>query len=115
MVDKLDEAWRSRGIKNRMEFFRGALGHYLKELGAEDAAALFVDAATAASARVVMIVFAEVASAPADKPSRSVVMIRIALHFDWGDGLPKALTYAKYLNSCGSDPWREYCFRGYPI
>ena len=26
VVDKLDEAWRSRGIKNRMEFFRGALG-----------------------------------------------------------------------------------------
>jgi hypothetical protein len=24
VVDKLDEAWRSRGIKNRMEFFRGA-------------------------------------------------------------------------------------------
>jgi hypothetical protein len=41
VVDKLDEAWRSRGIKNRMEFFRGALCHYLKELGAEDAAALF--------------------------------------------------------------------------
>jgi hypothetical protein len=48
-VDKLDEAWRSRGIKNRMEFFRGALSHYLKELGAEDAAALFAnDAAVAA-------------------------------------------------------------------
>jgi metal-responsive CopG/Arc/MetJ family transcriptional regulator len=25
VVDKLDEAWRSRGIKSRMEFFRGAL------------------------------------------------------------------------------------------
>jgi metal-responsive CopG/Arc/MetJ family transcriptional regulator len=24
VVDKLDEAWRSRGIKNRTEFFRGA-------------------------------------------------------------------------------------------
>ena len=47
VVDKLDEAWRSRGIKNRMEFFREALGHYLKELGAEDAAALFADAAAA--------------------------------------------------------------------
>jgi metal-responsive CopG/Arc/MetJ family transcriptional regulator len=47
VVDKLDEAWRSRGIKNRMEFFRGALGHYLKELGAEDAAALFADATAA--------------------------------------------------------------------
>jgi len=49
VVDKLDEAWRSRGIKNRMEFFRGALSRYLKELGAEDAAALFAnDAAVTA-------------------------------------------------------------------
>ena len=47
VVDKLDEAWRSRGIKNRMEFFRGALGHYLRELGAEDTAALFADATAA--------------------------------------------------------------------
>lgn len=47
VVDKLDEAWRSRGIKNRMEFFRGALGHYLKQIGAEDAAALFADATAA--------------------------------------------------------------------
>jgi hypothetical protein len=46
-VDKLDEAWRSRGIKNRMEFFRGALGSYLKQLGAEDAAALFASATAA--------------------------------------------------------------------
>jgi hypothetical protein len=46
-VDKMDEAWRSRGIKNRMELFRGALGHYLKELGAEDAAALSADATVA--------------------------------------------------------------------
>jgi hypothetical protein len=46
-VDKLDEAWRSRGIKSRTEFFRGALGRYLKELGAEDVAALFVDATAA--------------------------------------------------------------------
>jgi hypothetical protein len=38
------QAWRSRGNKNRMEFFRGALGHYLKHLGAEDTAALFADA-----------------------------------------------------------------------
>jgi metal-responsive CopG/Arc/MetJ family transcriptional regulator len=43
VVDKLNEAWRSRGIKNRMEFFRGVLGSYLKQLGAEDAAALFAD------------------------------------------------------------------------
>jgi len=47
VVDKLDEAWRSRGIKNRMEFFRGALSHYLKELGAEEAAALFADTTAA--------------------------------------------------------------------
>lgn len=46
VVDKLDEAWRSRGIKSRTEFFRGALGHYLKELGAEEAAALFANVAT---------------------------------------------------------------------
>jgi hypothetical protein len=45
VVDKLDEAWRSRGIKNRSEFFRGALGHSLKHIGAEEAAALFADAA----------------------------------------------------------------------
>ena len=47
VVDKLDEAWRSRGIKNRTEFFRGALGYYLKHLGADDAAALFTNAAAA--------------------------------------------------------------------
>jgi hypothetical protein len=45
VVDKLDEAWRSRGIKNRTELFRGALGHYLKHLGAEEAAALFANVA----------------------------------------------------------------------
>jgi metal-responsive CopG/Arc/MetJ family transcriptional regulator len=32
VVDKLDEAWRSRGIKSRTEFFRGAIGRYLKQL-----------------------------------------------------------------------------------
>jgi metal-responsive CopG/Arc/MetJ family transcriptional regulator len=47
-VDKLDEAWRSRGIKSRTEFFRGALSHYLKHVGDGDVAALFADA-TAAS------------------------------------------------------------------
>jgi hypothetical protein len=47
VVDKLDEAWRSCGIKSRTEFFRGALGHYLKELGAKEAAALFANVATA--------------------------------------------------------------------
>ena len=42
VVERMDEAWRTRGIKNRMEFFRRALGHYLSHLGAEEAAALFV-------------------------------------------------------------------------
>jgi hypothetical protein len=47
VVLRMDEAWRSRGIKNRMEFFRCALGHYLTHLGAEDAASLFnADSAT---------------------------------------------------------------------
>lgn len=41
VADKMDEAWRAKGIKNRMEFFRGAIGHYLAHLGARDAAALF--------------------------------------------------------------------------
>jgi hypothetical protein len=45
VADKLDESWRSRGIKNRTEFFRGALGHYLRHLGAEDAAVLFANCA----------------------------------------------------------------------
>jgi hypothetical protein len=40
-AEKMDEAWRARGIKSRMEFFRGAIGHYLAHLGAPDAAALF--------------------------------------------------------------------------
>ena len=47
VVHKMDEAWRSRGIKNRTEFFRGALGHHLKHLGAEDTAALFADVVAA--------------------------------------------------------------------
>jgi hypothetical protein len=41
VADKMDEAWRSKGIKNRMEFLRGAIGHYLTQLGARDVAALF--------------------------------------------------------------------------
>lgn len=41
VVERMDDAWRTRGIKNRMEFFRRALGHYLTHLGAEDAAAMF--------------------------------------------------------------------------
>jgi len=49
IVERMDEAWRSRGIKNRMEFFRRALGHYLTHLGAEDAAALFGNASAASA------------------------------------------------------------------
>ena len=47
IVERMDEAWRSRGIKNRMEFFRRALGHYLTHLGADDAAALFASTSAA--------------------------------------------------------------------
>jgi hypothetical protein len=47
VIDKLDETWRSFGVKNRMEFFRAALGHYLKQLGAGDAAELFANATAA--------------------------------------------------------------------
>ena len=41
VVEAMDAAWRDRGIKNRMEFFRRALSHYLIRLGATEAAALF--------------------------------------------------------------------------
>jgi len=41
VVDAMDAAWRERGIKNRMEFFRRAIGAYLTQLGATEAAALF--------------------------------------------------------------------------
>jgi len=41
VADKMDEAWRSKGIKNRTEFLRGAIGHYLTQLGAHNVAALF--------------------------------------------------------------------------
>jgi hypothetical protein len=47
VADKMDEAWRAKGIKNRMEFFRGAIGHYLAHLGAPEAAALFTSPGTA--------------------------------------------------------------------
>ena len=40
-VEQMDAAWRSRGLKSRMEFFRRALGHYLAHLGAAEAAAAF--------------------------------------------------------------------------
>jgi hypothetical protein len=45
VADKMDEAWRAKGIKNRMEFFRGAIGVYLTQLGASDVAALFANPA----------------------------------------------------------------------
>jgi hypothetical protein len=48
VVDKMDEAWRSRGIKNRMDFFRKAFGHYLTHLGAREAADAFVEGSSAA-------------------------------------------------------------------
>ncbi len=41
VVDTMDDAWREHGIPNRMEFFRRALGHYLKQLGATAAAEAF--------------------------------------------------------------------------
>jgi len=44
VVDKMDEAWRTRGIRNRMDFFRRALGHFLTHLGAREAAAAFAEA-----------------------------------------------------------------------
>jgi len=49
VVERMDEAWRTRGIKNRMEFFRRALGHYLSHLGADEAAALFTNAGAASA------------------------------------------------------------------
>ena len=49
IVERMDDAWRTRGIKNRMEFFRRALGHYLSHLGAEEAAALFTNAGAASA------------------------------------------------------------------
>jgi hypothetical protein len=49
VVERMDEAWRTRGIKNRMEFFRRALGHYLSHLGAEEAAVLFTNAGAASA------------------------------------------------------------------
>ena len=41
LADKRDEVWRSKGIKNRMDFFRGAIGAYLTPLGAREVAARF--------------------------------------------------------------------------
>ena len=40
-VEKMDAAWKAKGMKSRMEFFRRALGHYLEHIGAQEAAACF--------------------------------------------------------------------------
>jgi hypothetical protein len=48
-VDRMDEAWRTRGIKSRMEFLRRAVGHYLEHIGANEAAALFATGTDGAS------------------------------------------------------------------
>jgi hypothetical protein len=40
-LEVLDKAWRTQGAKNRMDFMRLALGHYLAHIGAAEAAALF--------------------------------------------------------------------------
>ena len=40
-VERIDATWRNAGMQSRMEFFRRALGHFLKHLGQRDAAALF--------------------------------------------------------------------------
>ncbi len=40
-VDHMDAAWKTQGMKSRMEFFRRAIGHYLRHIGLDDAAALF--------------------------------------------------------------------------
>jgi len=47
VANKMDEAWRARGIKSRMEFLRGAIGAYLTQLGARDVAALFTNPGSA--------------------------------------------------------------------
>jgi hypothetical protein len=39
-VEQMDAAWRARGIKSRTAFLRKALGSYLVELGAPEAARL---------------------------------------------------------------------------
>ena len=41
VVEKMDAAWRAKGIKSRMEFLRKAIGAYLTQLGATEEAALF--------------------------------------------------------------------------
>jgi hypothetical protein len=38
VVERMDEAWRTRGMKSRTEFLRRALGHYLADIGAGEVA-----------------------------------------------------------------------------
>lgn len=40
-VERMDVAWRSHGMRSRMEFFRRALGYYLVHLSAPETAKLF--------------------------------------------------------------------------
>lgn len=42
IADEMDEAWRAKGIRNRMEFLRRAIAHYLSHLGAHETSARFV-------------------------------------------------------------------------
>ncbi len=46
IIERMDEAWRTRGIKSRMEFLRRAIGHYLTHVGADDAATMLVGGAS---------------------------------------------------------------------
>ena len=51
VADKMDEAWRAKGIKNRMEFFRGP-SVTTSRISARDAAALFTNAGATGRERV---------------------------------------------------------------
>jgi hypothetical protein len=44
LVDKLDEAWRRHGLKNRTDLFRKSLHVFLQSAGENEVAALFADA-----------------------------------------------------------------------
>jgi hypothetical protein len=46
IADRMDEVWRSKGIKSRTEFLRSAIAAYLTQLGARDVAALFSEQGT---------------------------------------------------------------------
>jgi hypothetical protein len=41
-IEEMDAAWKAKGMKSRMEFFRRALGHYLTHIGAREAAAFYL-------------------------------------------------------------------------